>query len=45
MVHIQTEEMTLNNEAKKQLSAKMAQSSFCVEAYTITHVPRLPPCA
>ena len=36
--HMQTEEMTLNDEVKKQACATTAYSSFCVEAFTTTKV-------
>ena len=36
-------EPALNDEAKKQACATMAWSSFCVEAFEITKVSRLPP--
>ena len=42
--HIQTEEMTLNDEAKKQ-AAPMAKSSLRMEASVIMKVSRLPPWA
>ena len=40
--HIQTEETTLNKKAKKQAFTTTAESSFCVKAFAIMTVSRLP---
>ena len=41
-LHIQTEETTLNKKAKKQAFTTTAESSFCVKAFAIMTVSRLP---
>ena len=41
-LHIQTEQTTLNKKAKKQAFTTTAESSFCVKAFTIMIVSRLP---
>ena len=41
-LHIQTKETTLNKKAKKQAFTTTAESSFCVKAFAIMTVSRLP---
>jgi len=41
--HMRIEDTTLNDEANKQACATTAYTSFCVEAFAITKVSRLPP--